>query len=96
MKLHVSKLSKILSDFTFSPHAPRVISSLKRRGYKVAAISAGLDILTENVSSTLGLDEALANGVAVDQQGYLTGEGIFRVDLKRKDIREDREKQRSQ
>ncbi|MEK0326524.1 MAG: HAD-IB family phosphatase, partial [Nitrosopumilus sp.] len=44
--LRISRVKKILSDgFQMDPDAGPVISEIKKRGLKVAIISAGLDIL---------------------------------------------------
>jgi len=85
-RLHISEIAHILlRDLAINSHAPRVISELKWKGYKVAIVSAGLDILTERVGSTLEVDIALANGLETDDEGYLTGNGIVRVELSRKE-----------
>jgi len=38
------------------------------------------------VAEKLGIKDFLANGLEADRNDYLTGNGIFRVDLKRKDL----------
>ncbi len=84
-RLHISQIKAILSSFTLTPHAKEVVQQIKQRGYKVVIISAGLDLLTDQVASLLGVDVAVANGLQTDRDGFLTGNGIFRVDLNRKD-----------
>ena len=48
-------------------------------------MSAGLDILAEEVAKKLGIDYVYANGVLVDSHGRLTGEGKLQVKLMYKD-----------
>ena len=85
--LRISRVREILSDrFQMDPDAGPVISEIKKRGLKVAIISAGLDILVSKKGEELGADYILANGLEIDDEGVLTGEGIFRVDLIRKDL----------
>ncbi len=85
--LRISRVRAILSDrFQMDPDAGPVISEIKKRGLKVAIISAGLDILVSKKGEELGADHVLANGLEIDENGVLTGEGIFRVDLIRKDL----------
>lgn len=54
---------------------------MRERGYRLAILSAGIDILARTVSEKLGIEIWTANGLEIDDQGFLTGEGIFRVDL---------------
>jgi phosphoserine phosphatase len=63
-----------------TPSAGDVISEIKKRGYELAMITGGIDILAERIARQLGIPHVLANGLAVDERGYLTGEGIFRVE----------------
>ncbi len=85
--LHISKVREIVSDgFQLNPDAGHVISEIKKRGLKVAIISAGLDVLISKIGEELGADHVIANGFETDGEGFLTGEGIFRVDLIRKDL----------
>ncbi len=85
--LHISRVREIVSvGFQLKPDAGPVISEIKKRGLKVAIISAGLDVLISKIGGELGADHVIANGLETDGEGVLTGEGIFRVDLIRKDL----------
>ena len=84
-RLHISQIKRILSSFTLIPDANEVVHQLKQRGHKVVIISAGLDLLCDQVASLLGVDGAVANGLQTDRDGFLTGSGVLRVDLNRKD-----------
>jgi phosphoserine phosphatase len=77
---HISQIEKILGGLQPTPSAGDVTSEIKRRGYQLAMITGGIDILAERIARQLGIQHVLANGLAVDKQGYLTGEGIFRVE----------------
>jgi len=77
---HISRIEKILEGLQPTPSARDVTSEIKRRGYQLAMITGGIDILAERIAHQLGIQHVLANGLAVDKRGYLTGEGIFRVE----------------
>lgn len=79
------KIHQILDGFTLHSKARYVIQKLKSRGFTILLISAGIDILVEKVASDLKINHYVSNGLATDEKGYLTGEGVFRVDLWRKD-----------
>jgi len=78
--LHISTVQKVLADYTLAPGAERVVGELGRKGYEVAIISGGIDLLADLVAERLAVRWVVANGFAVDSEGYLTGEGILRVD----------------
>ena len=78
-------IEQILSDFKLVPSAPEVVSGLRERGYQTVILTGGLDILADKVAAELGIENVLANGLEVDGDGYLTGDGIFRVDPLRKE-----------
>ncbi len=84
--LHISEIDSVLSNFTLNPQASDVISDIEKLGYTVAIVSAGLDLLANKVAHAIDVELVVANGLQTDSEGFLTGEGIFRVDLMRKDI----------
>lgn len=77
---HISDIKEILSDFQYPPKAPEVMEEIKNRGYRTAIISGGIDVLAEMVAQELSIDHVYANGIEIDEAGYLTGEGVERVD----------------
>lgn len=83
-KPHISQIEDILSQYRLPPRAYEVFEKLEVEGCEVAIISGGIDILAEKVSEDLGIDHIFANGLETDEDGYLTGEGIFRVDPENK------------
>ncbi len=77
--LHITTIQRALTNYTLAPGA-EVVGELRRRGYEVAIVSGGIDILADLVGERLEIKLTVANGFAVDGDGYLTGEGILRVD----------------
>jgi len=77
---HISQIERIFADFKLAPNAAEVVSDIRRRNYEIAIITGGIDVLAEKVAHRLQIDHVLANGLEVDERGYLTGEGIFRVE----------------
>ncbi|MFQ5761437.1 MAG: HAD-IB family phosphatase [Candidatus Bathyarchaeia archaeon] len=78
--LHISTLEAILGGIPLAEGAPHVASELFRRGYELAIVSGGIDIAAERVGRLLNIRRVVANGFEATAEGYLTGEGIVRVD----------------
>ena len=76
----------ILSGYRIRREAPEVFGELKSRGVKTALVSAGIDMLAEEVARELGIDHWLANGLKFGRNGVLLSEGVGRVDPTRKDV----------
>jgi len=74
-------IEKILADVPIMPGAAETIQALKTREFKTAIVSAGIDLLAERIARELNIDAHLANGLVIDSEGRLTGEGILRVRL---------------
>jgi len=85
-KIHIDEIDNVLSKFTIHPKAREIVNELNSNGFSVLLISAGIDVLVEKVASNLQVKHYVSNGLETDAKGYLTGNGIFRVDLLRKDI----------
>lgn len=83
---HISQIEEILSGFKLAPNVSDVISKLRERGYQIAIVTGGLDILAKKVADQLKIDHVIANGLEVNKQGYLTGEGIFQVEPRYKHV----------
>jgi phosphoserine phosphatase len=77
---HISQIGRIFASFKLTPNAAEVVAEIHRKNYEIAIITGGIDILAEKVASQLHIDHVLANGLEVDERGYLTGEGVFGVD----------------
>ncbi|HXY11868.1 MAG TPA: HAD-IB family phosphatase [Thermoplasmata archaeon] len=80
-ELSIDDLERILADVPLMPGAHELIEGLHARGARTAIVSGGLDVLARRVAGELGIEVALANGVRLDSEGLLTGEGIVRVPI---------------
>ena len=80
-ELSINDLERILADVPLMPGAHELIEGLHARGARTAIVSGGLDVLARRVAGELGIEVALANGVRLDSEGLLTGEGIVRVPI---------------
>ena len=68
----------MLLRYDLDPEAGSAIAEWRREGRHVAIISAGIDILVEEVARRLGIEHHLANGLESDADGNLTGNGTLR------------------
>ncbi len=80
-KAHADEIDSVLSGFTLAEGAKETVKGLKKKGYAVAIISAGIDILAKKVAEALDIPYVLANGLEFDRTGHITGEGVERVAL---------------
>lgn len=78
------RIRGILADAPLMNGAAELMDGLRRRGFRTAIVSAGIDLLSERVAAELGMDLQFANGLCADSAGRLTGEGVFRVRLMEK------------
>ena len=83
--LRIDEIEEILQGVPLMPGAEALIRGLRARGVRTAIVSGGIDVLAHRVARDLGIDVALANGFRVDADGRLTGEGIIRVPILRKE-----------
>lgn len=79
--LHISKISEILSNLNLREEAKEVVDAIHRKGVETAIISAGISLLADSVAKKLNIKYVYANELCVDKNGFLTGDGIMRVDL---------------
>jgi phosphoserine phosphatase len=84
-KLHINEIKRVLLSYEFMEGAYELASFLANRKITKGIITAGLDIVADDVTRKLNFDFYIANGFEVDNNGYLTGEGILRVEPLRKD-----------
>ena len=75
------ELAEILLEVPLMKGAKTCLSNLKENNIKTAIVSAGLDILAEQVAAELDIDFPMANGVKTDAQGRLNGPSIVGVQL---------------
>jgi phosphoserine phosphatase len=78
---HISIVEKILLDYTLAPSAEHVTRTLRNRKLRTAIVTTGLDILANSVASRLRIRDIVANGLVLDENGYLTNRVIFNVGL---------------
>jgi phosphoserine phosphatase len=80
-QVDAAKILGILGDVPMMPGAGETIHELRRRGFRTAIVSAGIDLLADLVIDKFPFDAHLANGFETDYRGMLTGEGILNVKL---------------
>jgi len=83
--LHIEQIDEILSRYTLDPYAKQIVHHLKQKKYDVIFVSAGIDLLVKRVAQDLNVSDFIANGLEVDKDKKLTGNGVYRVDLLRKE-----------
>jgi phosphoserine phosphatase len=79
--LAIEDLERILARVPLMPGAAELVQGIHAMGARTAIVSGGLDVLARRIAGDLGIEVALANGVRVDADGRLTGEGIVRVPI---------------
>jgi phosphoserine phosphatase len=67
------KIRRIVNSMPYTNGAQEVLATLRRKGFKVLLLSAGLSFVTERIRKEIGVDAALANEL-IAKNGYLTGE----------------------
>lgn len=70
--LSEQKLYDIFKEVKYSKNAVRAIRILKKKGFKLAAVSTGLQFMTDRVKKELGFDLVLGNRLDA-KNGKLTG-----------------------
>lgn len=70
--MRVSKLRSIFRDLRYSRNARQSIFKLKELGFKLAAVSTGLQFMTDRVRRELKFDYAISNRLS-SRNGVLTG-----------------------
>jgi len=80
-RLHIRTIERLLSDYVLMPDATEVMTELRRLDCETAIVTCGLDSLAKIVGRRLRVHHVLANELVTDDEGFLTGEVVFRVDL---------------
>jgi phosphoserine phosphatase len=83
--IRIEELEEILGSVPLMPGALELIRGLHAGGARTAIVSGGIDLLARRIGRELGIDLVLANGFRVNADGRLTGEGIVRVPIHRKE-----------
>jgi phosphoserine phosphatase len=68
----VSRIRRIFKSVKYSKNSVLSIAKLKERGFKLAAISTGLQFMPERLKKEFNFDYALSNSLIV-RKGMLTG-----------------------
>ena len=83
--LDVSVMQDIAEHMPITEGADRLMSVLKRCGYKIAILSGGFTFFGEQLRRRYGIDYVYANELEIDENGKLTGRYVGEiVDGKRK------------
>lgn len=70
--MEARKLHAVFSKVRYSKNAKRVIGKLKKDGFKLVAISTGLQFVTDRIKKELGFHHVIGNRLNV-RKGRLTG-----------------------
>ncbi|MFH1190405.1 MAG: HAD family phosphatase [Candidatus Omnitrophota bacterium] len=70
--MRISRIRSIFKRLRYSKNAPRAIAGFKKAGFKLAAVSTGLQFMTDRVRSELKFDYAVSNRL-ISRNGLLTG-----------------------
>jgi phosphoserine phosphatase len=77
-------IRKILMGARVNSGSVETVQALKEQGVITCIISGGIDLLADHIGEKYGVDRVMSNGLAADETGKLTGEGILRVKLRDK------------
>jgi phosphoserine phosphatase len=82
--LKLERIRQIVDSVPYCNGARHIITNLRKNGFKVVLLSAGLSIVTERIEREVGVDDSLANELKVEH-GLLTGEVKVNVSFDNKD-----------
>jgi len=82
--LKLERVRQIVDSIPYTIGAQDVIAALRRNGFKVVLLSAGLSPVTERIEREIEVDGSLANELKVEN-GLLTGEVKVNVSVDNKD-----------
>lgn len=72
------KIRKIFKGVLYSKNTVPVIKKLKKMGFKLAAVSTGLQFMPDRIRKELKFDYAISNRLA-SRNGHLTGGVIIKI-----------------
>ncbi len=78
-RIHIREIHEIFSATTLMPGAVELGEYLRKEGYFLAIISGGFYFVAAAVAKRIGAEFVQANGFELDDNGYLTGKPIYRV-----------------
>jgi phosphoserine phosphatase len=79
--LTIGDVEEILFKVPRMKGAKEVVGELKKQDIQTAIISCGIKVLANRVAQEFGMDFVIANGLVVDSEGKLTGEGTLEIEL---------------
>jgi phosphoserine phosphatase len=83
-RINIDEIRGILDNVPIMPGFETIMNTLTHLGIGVAIVSSGLEPLANRVGRIGRIPNILANGLKTDEEGYLTGEGILKVELRSK------------
>jgi phosphoserine phosphatase len=82
--LCLEDIDEILRPVPVIPGIKETVSMLRSKGMRCVIVSGGLDMAARRIAEQNGFDDHIANSLACDENGRLTGEGVLRVELTNK------------
>lgn len=79
--VHLSEIEKVLKDPPIMQGAKRLVDALHEAGIATAIVSGGLEPMAREVGRRLGIETIASNGLEIDEDGHLTGEGVIGTPL---------------
>jgi HAD superfamily PSPase-like hydrolase len=83
---HINTIREILLKYTLTLNSKFATKLLRRKGYLLFMVTTAPDILANAVARDLDISHVVSNGFIFDNEGYLTQNTVFRVDLMKKNI----------
>lgn len=80
----LEKIRQIVDAMPYTDGAREVLTALRKKGFKVVLLSAGLSLVTKRIRKEIGVDAASANELIV-KNGFLTGGVKVNVSFNNKD-----------
>jgi phosphoserine phosphatase len=80
----LARVRQIVDSIPYTNGARHAVTTLRRNGFKVVLLSAGLSLVTERIEREVGVDDSLANELKVEN-GLLTGNVKVNVSFDNKD-----------
>jgi phosphoserine phosphatase len=77
-------IGRILDGIPVRKGIRPTVDALHDHGIKVVIVSGGIDIIASKIAMDNNFDGFAANGLACDEQGCLTGEGLLNVEIQNK------------
>lgn len=79
--LRIQEIEEILRPLPVIQGIKATVEALHDRGMRCVIVSGGLDMAARRIAQENGFDDHIANSLACDREGRLTGEGVLRVEL---------------